>query len=434
MGSTNVFDAIDIQLVINGRLYKPEDIGLFRMLLAFEDDGDSGLELHCTDMDYTITDSIDFQPGQVISVKWGYKLSKDYSEEYSGFVIQKPSTEYGEDGVVATIKAYTKSGLLAASRPQKTYNNRKLADIVKDVASRVQMKVEWSTGAGQEIVPAISHSTWSDRQLLSVLADRYGYQVSYVADTIVFDRITYAETPVHRLVYSKGEDSNIKSATVSMDAKKDAGTAMANSFSSETNTPTVEEGKEPETALAISAVDGFEAAFTKTVGQQPVNAPAVSSPSMLDKFATSVAGLSGGPGNPLAAAAPSEFRQLLSMPDTTQAISSSQASAFKFNTSKKKCGLELDCVGMPALKIRQLVEVVGLSKRDSGNWYVSKAVHEFVKSSGYTTSCECNRSRSNLGHNTDGTNVNTKKAPGAEPGANPAEVKVQVNAVNGEVR
>jgi phage protein D len=438
MAYLNAFDGIDIQLVINGHLYKPDDIGLFRLLVAFEDDGDSGVELHCDDHEYFVADSVDFQPGSVLSVKWGYKLSKDYSEEYGGFVIQKPSVEYGEDGVVSIIKAYTKSGLLSALKPQKVYNNKKLGDIVKDIASRAQMKVVWnSEGAGQELVPSIAHATWSDRQLLSVLADRFGYQVSYLADTLVFDRITYAETPAHRLLYNSGEEGNIKSATVSMDSKKDAGTAMASAVNSVDKAPVEREAGKAETALGVSAVDGSSALVTKLTGQQPVNAP---EPKM-GVMDSTLLKLTGGTLKPQTdlnsllgqgGAEAEAFRTILSQPATQQAISDSHATAFKFNTSKKKCGLELVCIGIPSLKMRQLVEVIGLAKRDSGNWYVSKAVHRLEKA-GYTLALECNRSHSNSGQNRDDVNVNTKNATANSEVGPFMEEKVKVSAVNGDV-
>ena len=437
MAYPSAFDALDIQLVIGGRLYKPDDIGLFRLLIAFEEDGDCGVELHCVDNDYSVADSVDFQPGNLLAIRWGYRLSQDYSDNATHFVIQKPSTDYGEDGVVSIVKAYTKSGLLSAMRPQKVYNSRTLGDIVKDVAGRAQMDVLWnSAGAGQEVVPSISHSTWSDRQLLSVLADRYGYQVSYQGNTIVFDRITYSETPVHSLLYRKGEDSIIRSANVSMDAKKNAGATMATSFDPKTKESKTVEGKEAAVSLAVSAIDGLQAFVAPALGQTPANAATASSPgsSGLMQGMAKLMGVPAMPNipDPLAAPEAKNLRTLLSQPDVSEAISQSNANAFKFNTAKKKCGLELHCAGLPWAKVRQLVQVTGLAKRDSGNWYVSKVSHDISRSDGAITSLECNRNRTNAGNTKGGSAAGTvNKKTAAESTDNKKEV-LTVNAQHGE--
>ena len=431
MAGVNTFDSIDVQLVINGHLYQHSDIGLFRLLIVFEEDGDSGVELHCVDSDYKIADSVDFQPGQLMSVRWGYRLSKEYSKTYSGFVIQKPSTDYGEDGVVSVVKAYTKSGILAASRPQKVYNNKKLGDIVKDVASRANMEVVWSTpGAGQEPVSAIAQATRSDREFLRQLADWYGYQVSYIGNQIVFDKLTFSETPSKLLRYRQGEDSVIRSANVSNDAKKDAGGVTGTSFDPVQKLKKTSDDKKAEEAmqLAIGAVTGEQAVVpTKEAGATPVNTPP---PALQSESQKMLAGVLGGPGLD-GEATGNSIRTLMSQPDLMGTISESEAAALKFNTSKKKCELELECVGLPDLEIRQLIQVEGLAKRDNGNWYVSKALHEINQGSGYSTRIECNRSHSNAGSGvgTDSKKVNTKKASN-DPAAK-SEPRVGVSAVNG---
>ena len=435
MGGVNAFDSIDVQLVINGHIYQPSDIGLFRLLVVFEEDGDSGVELHCVDNEYRIADSVDFQPGQVLSLRWGYRMSKVYSKTYSGFVIQKPSTDYGEDGVVSVVKAYTKSGILAASRPQKVYNNKKLGDVVKDVASRANMEVVWSTpGAGQEIVSALSQATRSDRELLRMLSDWYGYQVSYVGNQIIFDKITYSETPSKLLKYSKGEDSVIRSANVSNDAKKDAGGVAGASFDPVQKVKKIADDKKAEEALqlAISGLTGEQAVVPiRDAGATPVNEPPLGAQSEAQKMlAGAVTGILGNQdlGADLSG---NSIRTIMSQPDLMGTISESEAAALKFNTSKKKCGLELECVGLPDLEIRQLVQVEGLAKRDNGNWYVSKTLHEIDQGSGYSTRVECNRSHTNVGSGlgTDSKKVNTKKA--SDDPAAKVEPQMGVAAVNG---
>lgn len=438
------FDGVGVQLTINEHLYTPSDINAFKIVVALEEDGDSGVELHCNDDDYKIADSVDFQPGSLLSIKLGYKLGSDYTKTYSNFVIQKPSMEYGEDGAVAVIKAYTKSGLLAASRPRKVYNKLRLGDIIKDIASRAQMDVRWnSEGAGSEILPVVSQANWSDRELLHILAVRYGYQLTFLGNTIVFDKVTYSETPTCRLVYRRGETGNIISGHVYLEGKKNPERTVAESFDPlKKVTESSESGQQDsEKVLGVSLVDGSHALVSKPTGNKtPVNASTSDTlQNWVNKSATDIQTALDGSSNPLdsvrnllGGADPNDQRNLLSLPATMESISRTHANAFKFGVSKKKCGLELECVGNPQLENRQLVEVVGLANRDSGNWFISKTVHE-VSKSGFLTHLELNRSRANLARATESTDkVNKKSAAAEDSSGAPKPKKVQVSLVNGK--
>lgn len=381
----NGFSGLNVFITVGGRLFKPEELDLLKLDVTDADEGDSDVELQCSDDDFKIADAGLFRVGQIMSVKFGY-VNGEMSADRTGYVIMKPATSYAKDGVLSTIKASTKSATLAARRPQKNYGPTSLRNILSEVARRNGLKLEIE--GGNEQLKGFSQGNWSDRQTCRVLADRFGYQCTFSSETIVFAPRNYNATPTLELVFGNGEEANILSADLNVDAKKEDNTTQAiNVNPSSKSTKTVTAG-EASKALAISAENGHSWE-TKVSHEQVVLPPTTSQNQGVSTMGFPL-------GNSVQSALDStDLKTLLSTPDTVEGNMLAHATAEKLTKQKKKGELTVTCVGIPAARARILVHVKGLAKRDSGNWYVSSVTHSIGKSDGYTTSFELNRHGAN---------------------------------------
>lgn len=399
----NSYSGVDIFITVGGKLFKPEELDLFQVDIIDSDEGDNQVELHCVDNDFKIADSALFRVGSILSVKWGYTTTGEFSAERSGYVILKPATNYTKDGVISIIKAKTKSATLAARRPQKSYGKTTLRTIVQEIAQRnnLELKLE----GGNENLDGFSQGNWSDRQTLRTLADRFGYQVSFSSETITFAPRDFSETPKLTLLFGQGEDSNVITAHLNVDSHSNMGgatNAQITSFDPKKKESKTEDAGKPKQELAVFAGNGS----SWTTKGDPDAKPATSAPSWASPLGTPSAGPSAwmpnwatpqSPTGGLTDAAPAEVRALMSTPDTMEGNSQAHATSLNLRQQKKHAELTVDTVGIPAAHARMIVEVKGLAKRDSGLYYVAKVHHKLKIKSAYECSFELNRHGTNAG-------------------------------------
>lgn len=411
------FSGLSVFITIAGTLFKPEDLGLLQLDVTDADEGDNSVELHCVDNSFKIADSSIFRVGQQLSVKFGYTRG-EMSLERSGYVLMKPSTNYAKDGVLSKVHASTKSATLGVRRPQKAYGPTALKAIVHDIATRNGLKLE-ITG-GNERMPAFSQGTWSDRQTLRTLADRFNYQVSYTSDTITFAPRDYSLVPKLELIYGQGEDSNIIHADLEVNAKQEDSTTHITSVDPASKKVKTETSGEAQKSLAVSAEDGhtWTAQDTNHLSTAARQAPSTPFPQVSSN--TPAPGISG---------SPSDIMTLLSTPDTVEGNMQAHATSDKLKKQKKKGELTIVTQGMPSAKARMLVHVKGLAKRDSGNWYVSSVTHNISKHDGYTTKFELNRH----GNNTKGGQKTKPPLNNQLPSSSQTKQVVAVSAESGAI-
>lgn len=441
------FSGVFVHITVNGRLYRADELGLKAVTIIDSDEGDSTVEFSCIDNDFKVADNLFFREGAVLDVRWGYTNPRVYSETRSGYVIMKPSTKYAEDGVVSTIKAKTKSASLHAHRPQRAYGPTSLATIVKDIVSKAGLKLDMATGSGTEQLPGFSQGNWSDRQTLRVLAERFGYQVSYLSDTVVFKPLEYDHDPKVLLRYGRG--GNVKSANVNNDTHSDAGASskvMERGFDPKAKVPMVQSsqtGDNTGATLGVFAATGHSW-LQKATGLTPAtpsgNSTSAGTSGKADPKASPLPKVvSSNPTGGTTVGNTSDGEEfdaeklmvMRSSPETVEATLKAHADATRLKHKKRKAGLTIDSLGIPMGHARMIVTVEGLAKRDSGNWRVSKVTHKIdVNDSTYTCHWELNRPGKGVGSRKEEGKPNTKPATGSKN----LDSQVQVSAISGGVK
>lgn len=379
------FSGVEVFITLNGTTYTAEQLNLSEMKVTDADEGDNEIELTIPDNDYRITDSGLFKVGQLMSAKWGY-ANGQMSQQRTDYVIMKPSTTYDASGCTAKVIASTKSATLAARRAQKVNGPTSVKTVISEIANRNGLALN-ITG-GNERMAGFAYGMWSDREVVRILADRFGYQASYSSDTITFAPRDYGAVPTIELVYRIGENSDILTASLEVDAKKSMGDSKTTAISVDPSTKKVvqQTAANPAKSLAISAEDGHSwvTQAASSVGQT------------LTPTLTAIVQKSA----PLAL--PPDIQKILSSPDATVDNLKSLASGEMQKKQRKKGELTISSVGFPQANSRIIVNVTGLAKRDSGNWYVVNVEHHIMVDSGY----QCHWELSRRGNNTKNTEKN----------------------------
>ena len=411
----NNLPGLQVFVTIDSTTVTSHDTDIIELSVEDSDEGDNEIEVSFQDNDYKIADSSLFVVGKKMSVKWGY-INGEMSQIRSG-ILMKPSVSYTEEGVVTKVCVKTKSATLAARRPQKTYGKTTVKDIVSEIANRSGLTLR-ITG-GSESVPAFSHANWSDRQVLRVLADRFGYQVSYIGDTIIFAPRDYGATPSLELVFGQGEASNVHEAHINIDASKSLGDILSQAISVDPNTKkTVKaKSKNDNQTLAISAEDGHSW-LTSTPSPSP---------------ATPLQGVTAKVTSALDSSAQQaeDVISHITTPDSDPTNAQLLATAEKLKKQRRKGELSIHSLGIPSATARQVVTVKGLAKRDSGNWYTISVTHK-LDQDGYTCDWELSRH----GNNTRKPPVKNKEPlnkQGASSKSDPTKKVIAVDAVTGKV-
>lgn len=399
------FSGVSLFVTIGGVTYTPDDLRLIKMEVTDSDEGDNELELECEDNDFHITDSPVIKVGALMSVKWGY-TNGTISKERSNYVLMKPSVKYDKDGITTTLKAYTKSATLAATRARKVYGPTSVRQVVSEIANRSGLTLK-ITG-GNEKMDSFAHANWTDRQTLRILADRYGYQLSYSSDTITFAPIDYGAAPVLELVFGNGEAGNIISADLNVDARKPMGDSATTASGVNPFTKTTDKavsGEAPKT-VAISAEDGHSWVTSAVQAVTPY-LPVFEVPKDSE-------------------APPADVMQYISSPDIKNLMAT--ATGEKLKKQRKKGELSIVSVGFTEAICRVIIHVRGLAKRDSGNWHVMSVRHVIDKE-GYNCHWELGRHGNNT-HTGERNKspFNNQKAP-----TSPSNATVNISAETGQV-
>lgn len=400
------YSGVDIFITIGGVTYTAADLSLIKLEVTDSDEGDNEIELECQDNDYKIADSPVIKVGALLSVKWGY-VNGISSKQRSNYVLMKPSVKYDKEGVTTTIKAYTKSATLAATRVRTTYGPTSVRQVVSEIANRNGLTLDIK--GGNEKMDAFASANWTDRQTLRVLADRYGYQLSYSSDTITFAPVDFGAVPTLELVFANGESGNIISADLNVDARKPKGDSATTATGVNPLTKSTEKAvaADADKTIAISAEDGnswVSNAVQAVVPSTPVYE--------FDKNA---------------ATPPADIMQYISSPDIKNLLST--ATGEKLKKQKKKGELSIVSVGFPEGASRIIVRVRGLSKRDSGNWYVQSVRHSIATTEGYN----CHWELSRHGNNTQGGEPNKSKLNNQKPPTVTGDTMVNISAETGKV-
>jgi phage protein D len=405
------FSGVNVFINIAGQDYLPLQIGLIRMEVTDTDEGDSEIVLTCTDETFQLIDSPTIKVGALVSVKWGY-AGGPQSLERANYVLMKPSARYGEGGVEVTLKAYTKSATLAARRPRKVYGATSVRQVVSEIANRNGLSL--TIKGGNEQLPTFSMGSWTDRQ---TLREFWPIAMATRSATVRTPSCslpwTTATAPAIKLVYGQGERSNILSADLSVDAHKSHGDSATTATAVDPTKKTVTKAvaKEAEKTVAISAEDGHSWLTSAT--------QSFLSSSTVQEVSTKAASV-----------LPADISQFISTPDVNNVEAVATGEMLK--KQKKKGELTIESIGIAQATCRQIVNVAGLAKRDSGNWYVQTVTHSIDTDSGYRCHWELSRHGNNTRTGEPNKPPLNKQTPPGKP-ADTTVAKVAIDAETGKV-
>jgi hypothetical protein len=257
---------------------------------------------------------------------------------------------------------------------------------------------------------------------LEVGMNRFNYELSFTSEPVVFAPRDYSSVPKLELLYGQGEDGNILDAHLNVDDKKKQGdtASTALSFNPFTKEATAQQAEEANKALAVSAETGSVSVATQNP-QAPSKLAGLFTKAQDQMKSILSMGTNG-------VVKGWDFSKTFSTPDYKNALA--HATSDKLGKQKKKGEFSIVSVGMVNARIRTLIHVSGVAKRDSGNWYVSAVRHVIDADDGYTTEWELNRHGSNSqGGEKTKAPLNTQLPPTKEHSA-----VVTVSAESGKVR
>ena len=427
----NTYSGLEVFVTVGGKVFLPQDLGLFEMDVIDIDEGDNEVDLHCNDNFFKIADSVLFSVGNLLSIQWGYTATSNMSQQRSGYVIMKSSTEYDKGGIVSIIHAKTLSSVLAGRRPQKNYGpNITLGSIVTDIANRSGLTLNLT--GGSEILSGFSQGNWSDRQCLRVLADRLGYQASFSSTTLTFAPRSFSDTPGLSLVFGKGEDSTIIRASVKVNVHAQLGAAtnvQITSLDPNLKTVSCHQATPPVQELAVYAGDGSTSIVTQNPDSKP---PVPKSPvgtllSSVLPWQPNAGSTTQSPTGGNIGVPPPDVLMAMSSPEASDVNALLHATSLNQRQQKKQADLEVDTVGQPLAHARMIVDVQGLSKRDSGLYYVTKVHHKIVVKSTYICVFDLNRHGNNAGGPKVKAPVNMQSCHGSQASTTPKKVVVSAD-------
>lgn len=406
------YNGLEIFITVAGITYTAEQLNVSEMTVTDSDEGDNEIELTMPDNDFRITDSGVFKVGQLMSIQWGYANGK-MSQKRNNYVIMKPSTNYDAEGVTAKVCATTKSGTLAARRAQKVSGQTSVKTVISEIANRNGLTLN-ITG-GNERMSGFAYGMWSDREVVRILADRFGYQATYESNSLVFAPRDYGAVPTIELIYARGESSNILTAELEVDAKKSMGDSKTVAISVDPGSKKVvqQTASNPAKSLAISAEDGHSWVTQAASSIGSTLTPTLNS--IVQKTTPT--------------ALPPDIQKILSSPDPSVDNLASLASGEMQKKQRKKGELTITSLGFPQATARVIVNVTGLAKRDSGNWYTLNVEHKISIDAAYTNKWELSR----RGNNTKGTEKNTPPLNNQKPTTStPNKIAIAISAETGK--
>jgi phage protein D len=418
------FSGVFVSLVIGGKSYTMEDLHAFRITVTDNEEGDNEVQIFCSDKDYAVTDNKLAQLGQSLSIRWGYEGTESGSER-SGYVITKPSTNYTTDGVVVTLTATTKSVLMSARRPQKSYGKSTLKSIIQDIANRNKLDCEITGTVCDVVLDSSSQGKLSDREYLRLLSDRFGFVATFQDSKLLCAARSFDQKSTLVFKYNKGEEGDIISATVTHTHNKDTGAGeMVQVHSSDPSKKT-----DTKTQVTVNTIKTFDLGQVNPSAHSGTlyEVGGVTSESIRGAMETArqqqtgvvgqvvakVESTAGGKMSKLLGVSdvqwtPEDVKDIQSLPPTSEAAIKAITTSTALNSKHRKAEMTVEVEGEPRLTVRQVIEIAGLAKRDNGKWYTIKVVHKIDDANGYTCEMELTRSGHNLkGAGIDNPNTNT---------------------------
>ena len=396
-----------------------EDISQHVESFSYEDHEDKMDELSLTiaNGDLSLVDNPQLQEGKEIRARWGYVGNMSDARVCT---IKEISYTFGEDGVPRIeVTALDKGHKLTGRSARTCWNNKQIADVVKDIAKKNNLtpKVDIPEDITQEF---ISQGGKSDMDFLKELARDMGCSVWVTNDELHFEPNKVNE-PVRTFHWREDKDGYLQSLRITSNAEKGKGTSRGTEVS----------GLDPltkkpikEIAAAKGSEDGTTESFSANSMSQ-VKTPGDGIPKRNQENETPIQSKH------------DEAGRVVATPAPTAARARRSGKGKVASSSMKAIEATATAIGLPYLKAKDTVTIENIGKKFSGDWRV-KSVRHSISRSGYT--CELTLSRSNFksaGDKKAGAAPKTKAKSGST--AKPAGVSssnkkppAQVESYNGD--
>lgn len=350
-----------------------EDISQHIESFTYEDHEDKMDELRLTIAkgDLALVDHPQLQEGKEIRARWGYVGNLS---EARTCTIKEIEYTFGEDGVARMeVTALDKGHKLTGRSARTCWNNKQVADVVKDIAKKNNLtpKVDIPEDITQEF---ISQGGKSDMDFLKELARDMGCSVWVTNDELYFEPNKVNE-PVRTFHWREDKDGYLKSLRITSNAEKGKGTGRGTEVA----------GLDPLTKKPIKETVSAKGNSNGTV----------------DVSGSSMSEVSAGGGSlperrtenetPLQAKH-DEAGRVVATPVSTAARARRSGKGKVTSASMQAIEATATAIGLPYLKAKDTVTIENIGKKFSGDWRI-KSVRHSISSSGYT--CELTLCKSN---------------------------------------
>ena len=366
----------------------PEDISSRIEKFSYEENEKKmdELKLTITKGDLSLVDNKYLQEGKEIRVRWGYVGNLSSLRTCT---IKEISYTFGEEGVARIeITAYDRRHRLTGRASRSCWNNKKISEIVKDVAAKHNLKPSVDI-PGDLVYEFVSEGAKNDLVFLSELARDTGCSVWVENDELHF-KPNKVDNPVYKFRYREDKDGYLQSFKINSKAEEGKGTGRKTEVA----------GIDPMTKQPIvgAATQGTKTAQIENKSSNTILVSLDDKPLPEKRIENET---------PLSSRA-DESGRIVPSPAPTQA-QVRQAAVGKVKTAAiRSIEAEAVTIGLPYLKAKDSVTIENIGKKFSGEWRITKVRHE-ISNSGYT----CNLSLSKNDH--ESRNISKSKTAGQAP-------------------
>ena len=384
----NTYEPIFIVEIAGQKI--PEDISSHIEKFSYEENEKKmdELKITITKGDLSLVDNKYLQEGKEIRVRWGYVGNLS---EIRTCTIKEISYTFAEEGVSRIeITAYDRRHRLTGRASRSCWNNKKISEIVQDVASKHNLKP--SVDVPDDIVyEFISEGAKNDLVFLKELAEDSGCSVWVVNDELHFKPNKINE-PVYKFRYREDKDGYLRSFKISSKAEEGKGTGRRTEVAGIdplTKKPIVESATQSTKSSSKTRGSGSAGTVSVALGDVPLPEKRIENETPLSSRAD-------------------ESGRVIPSPVPTK-IQARRSAAGKVKTAAmKSIEAEAVTIGLPYLKAKDSITIENIGKKFSGNWRVIKVRHE-ISSSGYT----CNLTLNKNDH--EGRTTSKSKTAGQAP-------------------
>lgn len=331
----------------------PKDISDDVAEFSYEDTADKMDELRLTILDAGLTHIDDplLQEGKEICARWGYigELT-----DVRRCTIKEIDYSFPEDGCpTITLVAYDKGHKLTGRSSRECWSNKKIADIVKSIASKHSLKaqVEVPEDAPREFT---AQGGKNDFEFLQQLADECGCSFKVKNNTLIFTPETETNASL-AVEYRRDGSGWLKNVSINCDSENGKGASVDTEVS------------------GVDAATGKEFSEKATSAESKIlvnmNTGAQSQETKLQERSDEAG-----------------KRTVSSAANAQEAIKTAKSAAR--NAVKDNITMTADFIGIPWLEAKKVITITGIGKKFSGNWKIKSVTHTISADAGYTCNAE----------------------------------------------